>query len=402
VQVEAGPAVVGRISYDIPQGVSARVEGKGFDRTLSGRGTVENMPAGSYTAIASGSGYVEERTTIQIARGQETLYIAYRAGTLEITGTPAGADVYVDGMHRGALPLTLRDIVKGSHSIEVKEDGYEDAREAAAVQGGFGAKVSVALKKKPQVTQPEGFVMVDGGTFRMGDTFGAGNADEKPVHTVTVSSFFLSTYEVTFDQYDRFCDETGRSKPGDNRWGRGSRPAINVRWFDAAEYCNWLSRKEGLTSFYTISGTSAGMNWSANGYRLPTEAEWEYAAKGGKQSKGTRYSGGDSPDAVAWNWGNSGRKTQPVGGKQANELGLYDMSGNVWEWCNDLYGERYYASSPSTDPRGSDSGQYRVLRGGSWADNSDYLRASARIRIRPDLTLNHLGFRPARPFVQGR
>jgi formylglycine-generating enzyme required for sulfatase activity len=205
------------------------------------------------------------------------------------------------------------------------------------------------------------------------------------------------THEVTFEQYDRFCDETGRSKPSDQGWGRGRRPAINVSWFDAAEYCNWPSRKEGLTPFYTVSGTNVSMNWGVNGYRLRTGAEWEYAAKGGRSSRGTEYAGSAIPYLVAWYSSNAGGKTKPVGTKMANEIGLYDMSGNVWEWCNDWYGSYVSYYTRQTDPRGPENGTYRVLRGGSWLFDAVSVNRAVRGVIRPGDRSNVYGFRPVRP-----
>ena len=130
-------------------------------------------------------------------------------------------------------------------------------------------------------------------------------------------------------------------------------PVICVSWYDAVDYCNWLSRKDGLLPAYSRGGNSIQCNFSANGYRLPTEAEWEYAATGGSSSRGYTYSGSNTIGNVAWYSGNSGLKPHPVGGKQANELGLYDMSGNVWEWCWDWYGD--YPSRSQTDPTGVSS-----------------------------------------------
>jgi len=215
------------------------------------------------------------------------------------------------------------------------------------------------------------FVAVKGGTFQMGSN--SGRIDEKPVHSVTVSDFNISKTEVTFEQYDAFCDAIGRDKPDDEGWGRGNRPVIYVDWQDAFDYCEWMSKTTGET------------------YRLPTEAEWEYAARGGSKSKGYTYSGGNNLYAVAWYDNNSRDKTHPVAQKQPNELGLYDMSGNVYEWCSDWYGD--YSSSPQTDPQGSNSEEYRVLRGGGWLHHDSGCRVAFRLGYSPDGRYNFYGFR---------
>ena len=151
-------------------------------------------------------------------------------------------------------------------------------------------------------------VFVEGGTFQMGSTE---YDHEKPIHAVTVPSFWMGKYPVTFKEYDAYCAHTGKEKPKDQGWGRGTRPVICVSWHDAQEYCGWLSEQTGKN------------------YRLPSEAEWEYAARGGNVSKGSKFIGGNEPNKVAWYAANSKRKTQPVGQLAANELGLHDLSGNV-------------------------------------------------------------------------
>ncbi|MFH0734196.1 MAG: SUMF1/EgtB/PvdO family nonheme iron enzyme [bacterium] len=220
------------------------------------------------------------------------------------------------------------------------------------------------------------FVFVDGGTFQMGDNFNEGITDEKPVHGVTVTGFYMCKTEVTFEQYDYFCDQTGRTKPVDPGWGRAKRPVINVSWDDAKAYCDWLSTKTGKT------------------VKLPTEAEWEYAAR----SKGTvvRYSGTDETTLLgnfAWYSVNAGSKTREVQTKTGNSIGLFDMSGNVREWCNDYYAEDYYSYSSGTNPQGPTSGVNRVSRGGAYNLEAYNNRASARFSdIQSDKFLN-LGFR---------
>lgn len=165
-------------------------------------------------------------------------------------------------------------------------------------------------------------------------------------------------------------------------------------------YANWLSGQEGLTPAYRINGSNVTWNRSTDGWRLPTEAEWEYAARGGKENRGYTYSGSNTVNEVAWYDGNSGRKTQPVGGKKANELGLFDISGNVWEWCWDWYDN--YSSESQTNPSGLASGSWRVLRGGSWFNNASYTRVADRNNFIPGSRYNFYGFRLVRPGSPGR
>ncbi len=203
-----------------------------------------------------------------------------------------------------------------------------------------------------------------------------GRDDEKPVHTVSLKSFYMSATEITFTQYDKFCNATGRSKPGDNGWGRGNRPVINVSWDDAVTFCKWVSVQTGKT------------------IRLPTEAEWEYAAWGGNKSRGCKYSGSNDLADVAWYSDNSGSKTHEVRLKQPNEIGLCDMSGNVWEWCADWYGS--YTSDSQTNPIGPSSDSYRVIRGGSWLNYDNVCQLTGRLRSNPVGWSNNVGFRCAR------
>lgn len=214
-------------------------------------------------------------------------------------------------------------------------------------------------------------VFIPGGTFQMGDTFGDGDEDEKPVHTVTVSDFYLGKYEVTQKQWQEIMGNNPSDFKGDNR------PVENVSWNDVQEFIRRLNARTG------------------GNFRLPTEAEWEYAARGGNRSRGYKYSGSNDADAVAWYSKNSGDQTHPVGTKLPNELGLYDMSGNVWEWCQDWYGS--YSSGSQHNPKGPLYGKSRMVRGGSWGSDDRVVRVSNRLRDNPD-DRNDLdvGFRLAR------
>ena len=210
---------------------------------------------------------------------------------------------------------------------------------------------------------------VEGGTFQMGGTSEQGSdayGDESPVHTVKVSSFYMGETEVTQRQWSAIMGSNPSSIKGDNL------PVESVSWDDCQEFIQKLNQLTGLT------------------FRLPTEAEWEYAARGGR-TKGYKYSGGNSIGILAWYDGNSDSRTHPVKTKSPNELGLYDMSGNVWEWCSDWYGS--YGSSAQINPSGPASGSCRMLRGGSWRSDVRNCRVSNRGTGSPDCRNNNYGFR---------
>jgi formylglycine-generating enzyme required for sulfatase activity len=251
---------------------------------------------------------------------------------------------------------------------------------------------SVNAENQPQPGQPlANFVRVEGGTFRMGSA--DGRDEEQPLHTVTVKSFSIGKYAVTQKEWQEVIGNNPSFFKGDNL------PVENVGWYKAVDYCNKRSLKEGLTSAYRGSGDSITCDWNADGYRLPTEAEWEYAAKGGNGSPGNyTYSGSDNIDIVAWYYKNSGTITHPVGIKAANGLGIHDMSGNVLEWCWDWYGD--YSSEARTDPVGPVSGADRVQRGGSWFDTEWSARSSNRVHLNPSYVYNTFGFRLVRPSLE--
>ncbi len=295
---------------------------------------------------------------------------------------------------------TWSDYLKGDHKFEVRAQDNE---------GDYSNIISWSFTYSTGTVVVGQMVTVEGGTFTMGDTWGDGSSNELPVHQVTLTyDLEVGKYEVTFDEYDAFCDATGRNKPKDSGWGRGQRPVIWVSWWDAIAYCNWLSVKKGLPVAYRLKGeVSEGQLLDSNGnvttditkvvgYRLPTEAEWEYAARGGKYNSPYKYSGSDNVGDVAWYDSNSGGKTQEVGKKSPNELGIYDMSGNVWEWCSDWYSNTYYDNSPTTNPYNNTVGSYKVVRGGGWINDAAHVRVADREDDKPASTYSCLGFRVAR------
>jgi formylglycine-generating enzyme required for sulfatase activity len=294
-------------------------------------------------------------------------------GTLEVITDPPGAELIVDGEEQGKSPLKVNDLNVGFVNIIAWKDGFEEKIIRALIENNKMTQAIFVLKKDPRTNI---LVPIKGGSFRMGDTFGGGSPNEKPVFEVRLSDFFIGKYEVTFIEYDAFCKATGKEKINDQGWGRDSRPVIKVNWIDAVEYCNWRSKEEGFRPAYTISGNSVNCDWTANGYRLPTEAEWEYAARGGQASRGTKYSGSSDLDTIAVYAWKPSKMTQTVGTKEANELELYDMTGNVKEWCWDWYGD--YSKGAKIDPRGPASGSQHVARGGSWTSYDTFCTVSYR------------------------
>jgi len=216
------------------------------------------------------------------------------------------------------------------------------------------------------------FVPIQTGTFTMGN--------DKTAHKVTLTqSFHLGQHEVTQEQYERVMEKTPSKFKG------AQNPVENVSWNDAVEFCRKLSELPGEKSAGYV-------------YRLPTEAEWEYANRAGTT---TEYSFGDSDSELgdyAWYYKNSGGTTHPVGGKLPNAWGLYDMNGNVWEWCQDWRGK--YPSGPVTDPTGPSSGSDRVKRGGSWGYSARYCRSGSRLAITPGIRIEVLGFRVLRSSIK--
>jgi formylglycine-generating enzyme required for sulfatase activity len=214
-------------------------------------------------------------------------------------------------------------------------------------------------------------VHVPGGRFLMGDP----KEVDAPPHEVVVSSFDIDKHLVTQEEYQRVMGENP------SRWKGSSNPVEQVRWSDAVRFCNQRSQLEGLKPAYDLKTWTC--DFAADGYRLPTEAEWEYACRAGTT---TAYFFGDDPAKLpshAWFDKNSGGRPRPVGQKQPNAWGLYDMSGNVWEWCNDFYDVDYYKRSPAQDPRGPESGRTKVVRGGAWRFSAERCRSGYRYNENP-------------------
>ena len=277
---------------------------------------------------------------------------------------------------------------------------------------------------KPATQPPQGpsgpfieMLSVPGGSFRMGSPRGGGLLIEQPAHQVTIQDFSLSQYEVTQKQYFEITGarpsscKTNPEKPGIDGWM--SLPVEMVNWYEALVFCNKLSIKENLTPVYRINGSVNPNDWgdvprdtitaswetvewvqNANGYRLPTEAEWEYAARGGANSTNLKYAGDNDAENVAWFYENSKTMSHEVGRKNPNELDLYDMSGNVMEWCWNW--QIAYTAEAKENPVGPTSGMYKVIRGGGWSYAVEYCLVTYRHANLPYYRGVNLGFRVAR------
>ena len=326
-------------------------------------------------------------------------------GTLSITSTPTGAVVKIGGKYMGETPLTLEKQKPDTYSVTVSQEGYESQTRSVTVAAGQKATCGVTLKKKqmqqpeppkPQPVQPVQqptttstttssaiqtftvagvsfkMVRVEGGTFTMGATAEQGGdaySDELPTHRVTLSSYCIGETEVTQALWEAVMGNNP------SNWKGASLPVEQVSWDDCQNFIRELNRMTGKQ------------------FRLPTEAEWEFAARGGNKSTGCKYSGSNAIDKVAWYTDNSGGKTHEVKTKSPNELGIYDMSGNVWEWCQDWKGS--YSSSAQSNPTGPSSGSSRVSRGGGWDSSAGGCRVANRNDLAPSYRVYNIGLRLA-------
>jgi formylglycine-generating enzyme required for sulfatase activity len=275
---------------------------------------------------------------------------------------------------RFPIPEPLKAQIQ-KEGLLIKARGFADSP-------GHGTKLlsgqsSLSLVYHPEVQKIlDDMVYIEGGTFYMGCTQqnpGECSEDEAPVHPVTLSTFSIGRFEVTQAQWVAIM---------------GSNPSnFNTCPNCPVEQVNWYDCQNFITKLSTITGER---------YGLPTEAQWEYAARGGPKQERFKYAGGDSSNDVAWHNGNSNSESHPVGGKSKNAGGLFDMSGNVWEWCSDWANGKYYKNSPQKNPKGPDNGSSRVLRGGSWISNSEVCRVSSRFSYAPGNRNINIGFRVTR------
>ncbi len=367
------------------------------------------LKSGNYTIECRQANHKPSQQTISVEEGKDkTIQLTSPApitGTLSLNSRPLGANIKIDGKDYGTTPKNITDMLIGHHTIVISKDGYAPKTEQFDISEDETQRVSVALEKSavPQAATAVSkagtadgdktftvkgvtFTMkpVAGGTFTMGATSEQGSDvhdDEKPAHQVTLSDYYIGETEVTQELWQAVMGATvtlQRDK-ADTSWSlRGvgnNHPMYFINWDECQEFVQKLNK---------ITGQN---------FRLPTEAEWEFAARGGKNSKGYKYSGSNNLNDVAWYTDNSSNNSHAVKTKQPNELGIYDMSGNVYEWCQDWYGS--YNSNAQTNPTGPTSGSYRVHRGGRWNNYARYCRVSYRDSYTPDVRSFFLGLRLA-------
>ena len=358
-----------------------------------------NLKEGMHLIEAKKEGYRSQQRTINLSQ-QQKLDVAFNElaaiqGNLSVNYKPFGADVYIDGNKVGQSPRVFNGLLVGNHKVEIKKDGYGTDSKTVSILEGQTASLSGVLTTNASssvasetsssdntITIPvkDGIsidmVRVEAGTFTMGATYEmkypeAPFDDEEPTHQVTLTNdYYIGKYEVTQALWKAVMGNNPSGFKGDNL------PVESVSWKDCQKFISKLN---------SITGKA---------FRLPTEAEWEFAARGGKKSRGYRYSGSNNISDVAWCRGISGdTTTHAVGTKQPNELGIYDMTGNVWEMCQDR--KSSYSSSSQVNPTGANSGSLRVARGGCWFYGSRLCRSSFRDFIRPGACMDYLGFRLA-------
>ena len=381
------------ITFQAPAGAEVWVDGQ-----RRGTGTCSmDLTAGEYQVECRQESHLATTKVITVGANQpRTIQLdAPRPiyGLLSVSSTPFGAKVTVDGKAVGETPLSLDNVLIGQRQVAVSMDGYTSpAAKTVLVSQEQAAEVDFQMEKQaaPVATTPASpqgragtrsftvkgvaftMVAVEGGTFTMGATSEQGGDalyDEKPAHQVTLSSFSIGQTEVTQALWQAVMGSNPSKFKGDNR------PVEKVSWEDCQEFIQKLNQLTGQR------------------FRLPTEAEWEYAARGGNKSKGYKYSGSNDLGSVAWYGGNSGRSTHDVATKAPNDLGLYDMSGNVSEWCQDWY--EYHKKSPSSNPSGPSSGDNRVIRSGSWGASASNCRVAIRDAYTPTYRSDNGGFRLA-------
>jgi formylglycine-generating enzyme required for sulfatase activity len=374
IHLQAPTPILGEANINSsPTKADIYIDGKKVGQTPQ---KISGLLIGEHQYSILHQGYIDYNGTLTIREGETTQVSATLKDAIPITvtSTNPNATLFIDGMAQGTANGT-KTTSFGQHQIRLAADGWRDYTVTINVsdsQRSFNFPMETLRRTINVGNVSFTMICVDGGTFTMGATTEQGsdtNDDEKPAHQVTLSSYYIGETEVTQALWETVMDENPSNLRGKDR------PVETVRWDDCQEFIQKLNKKTGLN------------------FRLPTEAEWEYAARGGNKSKGYKYSGSANLDEVAWYTDNSFKTTHVVKTKQANELGLYDMSGNVWEFVQDWMGD--YKSLAQTNPKGPASGLYHVSRGGGWGSKARGCRLSGRYGFGKDQRSNTLGLRLA-------
>ena len=398
------------------------------DYTVADTQANQNLAAG--TRVNSIKKDYEGFTAASMARNENAVYIYYNRNTINYIFNTGSEGTFDDGTtSKKVSGLYGTFIQKPSKTTLVSSDAEKyrfkkwtlaDGSNVPLIFGGEDIKNIIATWIDPNiVTIPEGFVEVTGTTITGSESWTPSSYVFVSGRSITIPDMYVCDHEVTQAEYEKYC-KYGSSSPSSSLGDGDNYPAYYVNWYDAIVYCNLRSINEGLTPVYKIGEETDPAKWSgivgdyvngycgpsssnstwdaltydkeANGYRLPTEVEREYIAREAGTST-TTYSGSDTVDEVAWYYKNSSDKTHEVKGKKANSLGIYDMSGNVWEWCYDWY---YSILSSSTVDTGPSSGSNRVQRGGSWYGTEQGCQVSYRYHSNPYDRDNKYGFRVVR------
>lgn len=303
-------------------------------------------------------------------------------GTVDVKSTPAGAEVFIDNISVGKTPMSFSKLIPGKHQVNIKHEGYYDFESSVDISDDKVSIIDEVLAKSCDIERENNkvtittkgvsfnLIKVEGGTFQMGGTSeqGKGKTDEFPVHRVTLSDYYIGETEVTNELWSLIMG----TNPSIN-FSQPTQPVNNVTWYDCQKFVNRLSALTGLH------------------FALPTEAQWEFAARGGNKSRGYTYSGSNKIKEVGWFKGNSGGTLKTVKQLKPNELGIYDMSGNAYEWCSDWYG--LYKNTDVFDPKGPESGICKVNRGASAGEKDALTRTACRFNDSPNSKFQAMGLR---------
>ncbi|KAB2907446.1 MAG: SUMF1/EgtB/PvdO family nonheme iron enzyme [Ignavibacteriaceae bacterium] len=392
---------------------------------------IQALAPGIYQIEVEAEHYYPVKRSFEIELGKTNtikICLVRKMGRLQFSVNPPDANCVLSlnsqVVERWRGKKSFDQLPEEVYNLTVKAKGRKTYNGTVRIDANRTTIETIKLEFGDEV--PDWMVSVKGGTFTMGCTSDGEtncNDNEKPAHSVTLGDFYISKYEVTLGLFSEFIQETGyitnAEKAGgsyirkDDKWvivqgvnwrcGADAKarpqdermcPVVNVSWFDAVAFCNWLSEKEGLQKAYSGTGSSIVCDFTSNGYRLPTEAEWEFAARGGKSSENYIFSGSNTMEEVGWYNLNSGNENHETGTKKPNELGLFDMSGNVWEWCWDRYAG--YSTAAQGNPRGPLTGDLRVARSGSEQSDENQCRVSYRIGFSPNSGYVSGGFRLAK------